>query len=129
MNTRNSITSQDEKLVNMQMSIGYKSGLQKQLKMVYMTITNNCCPIQRVIRGLSRMKGNFHVRFLEEGEGAISPSYSAIFTDLRASVSSVQSASSAQSVFHRHSSAYVSVHLRFIFRKMNEALAVTQYGN
>jgi hypothetical protein len=66
MNTRNSITSQDEKLVNMQMSIGYKSGLQKQLKMVYMTITNNCCPIQRVIRGLSRMKGNFHVRFLEE---------------------------------------------------------------
>ena len=30
------------------------------------------------------MKGNFHVRFLEEGEGAISPSYSAItrmFTD------------------------------------------------
>jgi len=24
------------------------------------------------------MKGNFHVRFLEEGEGAISPSYSAI---------------------------------------------------
>jgi len=27
MNTRNSITSQDEKLVNMQMSIGYKSGL------------------------------------------------------------------------------------------------------
>ena len=31
-NTRNSITSQDEKLVNMQMSIGYKSGLQKQLK-------------------------------------------------------------------------------------------------
>jgi hypothetical protein len=23
------------------------------------------------------MKGNFHVRFLEEGEGAISPSYSA----------------------------------------------------
>ncbi|MBM2835547.1 MAG: hypothetical protein HW406_2708, partial [Candidatus Brocadiaceae bacterium] len=79
-NTRNSITSQDEKLVNMQMSIGYKSGLQKQLKMVFMTITNNCCPIQRVIRGLSRMKGNFHVRFLEEGEGAISPSYSAIFT-------------------------------------------------
>jgi hypothetical protein len=78
MNTRNSITSQDEKLVNMQMSIGYKSGLQKQLKMVYMTITNNCCPIQRVIRGLSRMKGNFHVRFLEEGEGAISPSYSAM---------------------------------------------------
>jgi hypothetical protein len=77
MNTRNSITSQDEKLVNMQMSIGYKSGLQKQLKMVYMTITNNCCPIQRVIRGLSRMKGNFHVRFLEEGEGVISPSYSA----------------------------------------------------
>ena len=43
------------------------------------------------------MKGNFHVRFLEEGEGAISPSYSAIrriFTDLRAS------ASSAQSVFY-----------------------------
>src|SRR3972149_455416 len=79
MNTRNSITSQDEKLVNMQMSIGYKSGLQKQLnKMVSMTITNNCCPIQRVIRGLSRMKGNFHVRFLEEGEGAISPSYSAM---------------------------------------------------
>jgi hypothetical protein len=91
MNTRNSITSQDEKLVNMQMSIGYKSGLQKQLKMVYMTITNNCCPIQRVIRGLSRMKGNFHVRFLEEGEGAISPSYSAIFTDPCASVSSVPS--------------------------------------
>ncbi len=27
------------------------------------------------------MKGNFHVRFLEEGEGAISPSYSAIRTD------------------------------------------------
>ena len=81
MNTRNSITSQDEKLVNMQMSIGYKSGLQKQLKMVSMTITNNCCPIQRVIRGLSRMKGNFHVRFLEEGEGAISPSYSAICED------------------------------------------------
>jgi hypothetical protein len=24
------------------------------------------------------MKGNFHIRFLEEGEGAISPSYSAI---------------------------------------------------
>jgi hypothetical protein len=24
------------------------------------------------------MKGNLHVRFLEEGEGAISPSYSAI---------------------------------------------------
>jgi hypothetical protein len=24
------------------------------------------------------MKGNFHVRFLEEGEGAISPSYSAM---------------------------------------------------
>jgi hypothetical protein len=46
-----------------------------------MTITNNCCPIQRVIRGLSRMKGNFHVRFLEEGEGVISPSYSAIYTD------------------------------------------------
>ena len=37
------------------------------------------------------MKGNFHVRFLEEGEGAISPSYSAIFTDPRASVSSVPS--------------------------------------
>src|SRR3989304_411701 len=83
MNTRNSITSQDEKLVNMQMSIGYKSGLQKQLKMVSMTITNNCCPIQRVIGGLSRMKGNFHVRFLEEGEGAISPSYSAM-TRIRA---------------------------------------------
>jgi hypothetical protein len=78
MNTRNSITSQDEKLVNMQMSMGYKSGLQKQLnKMVFMTITNNCCP-KRVIGGLSRMKRNFHVRFLEEGEGAISPSYSAI---------------------------------------------------
>ncbi len=45
MNTRNSITSQDEKLVNMQMSMGYKSGLQKQLnKMVCMTITNDCCP-------------------------------------------------------------------------------------
>jgi len=83
MNTRNSITSQDEKLVNMQMSMGYKSGLQKQLKMVSMTITNNCCPIQRVIRGLSRMKGNFQVRFLEEGEGAISPSYSAIFADTK----------------------------------------------
>jgi len=27
------------------------------------------------------MKGNFHVRFLEEEEGAISPSYSAIFAD------------------------------------------------
>ena len=27
------------------------------------------------------MKGNFHVRFLEEGEGAISPSYSAMRTD------------------------------------------------
>jgi hypothetical protein len=51
--------------------------------MVYMTITNNCCPIQRVIRGLSRMKGNFHVRFLEEGEGAISLSYSAM-TRMRA---------------------------------------------
>ncbi len=45
MNTRNSITSRDEKLVNMQMSMGYKSGLQKQLnKMVCMTIINNCCP-------------------------------------------------------------------------------------
>ena len=45
MNTRNSITSQDEKLVNMQMSTGYKSGLQKQLeKMVSMTMINNCCP-------------------------------------------------------------------------------------
>ncbi|MFA4956519.1 MAG: hypothetical protein WC556_06050, partial [Candidatus Methanoperedens sp.] len=44
-------------------------------------ITNSCCPIQRVIRGLSRMRGNFHVRFLEEEERAISPSYSAIFTD------------------------------------------------
>src|SRR3990170_4639526 len=110
MNTRNSITSQDEKLVNMQMSIGYKSGLQKQLnKMVSMTITNNCCPIQRVIRGLSRMKGNFHVRFLEEGEGAISPSYSAIFTDQRAS------ALSAQSVFYCTPSAYVSVHPRLFF--------------
>ena len=79
MNTRYSITSQDMKLVNMQMSIGYKSGLQKQLKkMVFMAITNSCCPIQRVIRGLSRMKGNFHVRFLEEGEGAIPSSYSAM---------------------------------------------------
>ena len=29
------------------------------------------------------MKGNFQVRFLEEGEGAISPSYSAIFTDTK----------------------------------------------
>ena len=29
------------------------------------------------------MKGNFHVRFLEEGEGAISPSYSAMFLDTK----------------------------------------------
>jgi hypothetical protein len=28
------------------------------------------------------MKGNLHVRFLEEWEGAIPPSYSAIFTDI-----------------------------------------------
>jgi len=97
MNTRNSITSQDEKLVNMQMSIGYKSGLQKQLKMVSMTITNNCCPIQRVIRGLSRMKGNFHVRFLEEGERVTALLYSAIPRIRNPRVS----ASSAQSVFHR----------------------------
>jgi hypothetical protein len=35
-------------------------------------------PEYRVIGGLSRMRGNFHVRFLEEGKGAISSSYSAI---------------------------------------------------
>jgi hypothetical protein len=46
------------------------------------------------------MKGNLHVRFLEEGEGAIPSSYSAIariFTDLRAS------ALSPQSMFHHGS--------------------------
>lgn len=71
------------------------------------------------------MKGNFHVRFLEEGERATVLLYSAIariFTDLRVS------ASSAQSVSYRCSSgasAFICVHLRLIFdRKMNEALAV-----
>jgi len=44
VNSRISITPQGEKLENMKMSIGYKSGLQKQLKMVSMTITNYCCP-------------------------------------------------------------------------------------
>ncbi|MBU4220633.1 MAG: hypothetical protein KKA10_03265 [Euryarchaeota archaeon] len=44
---------------------------------------------------------------------------SRIFTDPCASVSS------AQSVFHRNSSAFIRVHLRLIFdRKMNAALAV-----
>jgi len=43
------------------------------------------------------MKGNFHVRFLEEGEGAISPSYSAI---IRIFTDPCISASSAQSVFY-----------------------------
>jgi len=38
--------------------------------------TKNCCPI-RVMKGLSGMKGNFHVPFLEEGGRVIAPLYSA----------------------------------------------------
>lgn len=67
------------------------------------------------------MKGNFHVRFLEEGEGAISPSYSAIgriFTD---NFNPWVSVSSVKSVFYRVS-AFICVHLRLINRGAPEAL-------
>jgi|GEM_PF-3378584 len=52
------------------------------------------------------MKGNFHVRFLEEGEGAISPSYSAIFTDTW---------TNAQFVFH-YTSKFFTYLITFNFR-------------
>jgi hypothetical protein len=44
------------------------------------------------------MRGNFHVRFLEEGEGAILPSYSAILTDPLKSVRSVLPEPMAKSI-------------------------------